>query len=120
LRQSLDGFSGSITRLRNAYDALNQVRPYAQPPNSLIEAWQTGDRLSYRPETVRAELARFPRLFATALADTATLVTTTNPRVEQALKDPGTSAATRARVEQYQPTLRRAQILLEDGKPQRP
>ncbi len=117
-RQSLDGFSGSITRLRNAYDALNQVRPYAQPPNSLIDAWQTGDRLGYRPETARAELARFPKLFAAALADVNTLVTTPNPRVEKALKDPGAAAATKARVEQYQPTLCRAQTLLEDGKPQ--
>jgi len=52
----IDGFAGQMTRLRGAYDALQQTGPVAGPSNALIDAMQTGDCLSYYPERIAAEL----------------------------------------------------------------
>jgi len=57
-RGDLDGFSGTITRLRGAYDAMNETNPISEPPDVLVDAMQTGDRLSYHPETAVEEIAR--------------------------------------------------------------
>ena len=48
-----------MTRLRGAYDALNQTWPVSAPPDILIDAMQTGDRLGYHPETAAEEIAHF-------------------------------------------------------------
>ncbi|MDR3723179.1 MAG: glycoside hydrolase family 31 protein [Terracidiphilus sp.] len=58
-RNELDGFSGQMTRLRGAYDALNLFARISQPPDALLAAMQTGDRLSYHPERASEELAHF-------------------------------------------------------------
>jgi alpha-glucosidase len=58
-RSELDGFAGSMTRLRAAYDAVQQTWPISQPPDPLIDAMQTGDRLSYHPEHAQEEIAHF-------------------------------------------------------------
>ncbi|HEX4284250.1 MAG TPA: TIM-barrel domain-containing protein [Terracidiphilus sp.] len=55
-RDDLDGFAGAMTRLRGAYDALQKTWPVATPPDSLIDAMQSGDRLSYHPENAKAEM----------------------------------------------------------------
>jgi alpha-glucosidase (family GH31 glycosyl hydrolase) len=55
-RNELDGFAGLMTRLRGTYDALHQKYPKSAPPDSLITAMQTGDRLSYRPERAVEEI----------------------------------------------------------------
>jgi alpha-glucosidase len=57
----LDGFAGALTRLRDAYDALNQTWPIGWSPDDLIDAMQTGDRLSYHPELAREQI---PRMYA--------------------------------------------------------
>jgi alpha-glucosidase (family GH31 glycosyl hydrolase) len=67
-RGELDGFAGAMTRLRAAYDALQQSSPVAGPPDALIDAMQTGDRLSYHPERAQEEMARFHELVAKAQA----------------------------------------------------
>jgi len=56
-RGDLDGFAGTMTRLRGAYDAMNLTHPISEPPDVLVDAMQTGDRLSYYPETAVAEIA---------------------------------------------------------------
>ena len=56
-RGEIDGFAGTMTRLRGAYDALQQTSPVAAPPDPLIDAMQTGDRLGYHPETAVEEIA---------------------------------------------------------------
>lgn len=56
-RAELDGFAGTMTRLRGAYDALQQMWPVAVPPDVLIDAMQTGDRLSYHPERAESQIA---------------------------------------------------------------
>jgi alpha-glucosidase len=55
-RPLLDGFAGKMTRLRESYDLLNANWPAAWSPDSLISVMQTGDRLTYYPDTAFAEL----------------------------------------------------------------
>jgi len=56
-RGELDGFAGTMTRLRGAYDAMNLTNPISEPPDVLVDAMQSGDRLSYYPETAVEEIA---------------------------------------------------------------
>jgi alpha-glucosidase (family GH31 glycosyl hydrolase) len=59
-RDELDGFAGAMTRLRGAYDALHETWPVvADPPDVLVDAMQTGDRLGYHPERAVEEMAHF-------------------------------------------------------------
>jgi alpha-glucosidase len=58
-RAELDGFAGALTRLRGAYDVLQQSAPFASAPDAVIDALQTGDRLSYHPELASEEILRF-------------------------------------------------------------
>jgi len=57
----LDDFAGAMTRLREAYDALNQTWPMAWSPDDLVDAMQTGDRLSYDPQFAGEQI---PRMYA--------------------------------------------------------
>jgi len=52
----LDDFAGTMTRLREAYDALNQTWPIGWSPDELVDAMQTGDRLSYHPEVAGEQI----------------------------------------------------------------
>jgi alpha-glucosidase len=70
-RAELDGFAGAMTRLRAAYDALHQTWPVSDPTNILIDAMQTGDRLSYHPEHATDEIARFHQILTRAQASVA-------------------------------------------------
>ena len=67
-RHELDGFAGAMTRLREAYDALNQTWPIAWPTDELIDAMQTGDRLSYYPQHPGEEVAHYRAVLPKALA----------------------------------------------------
>ncbi len=58
-RDDLDGFAGSMTRLRGAYDEMQKTWPVSSPPDQLIEAMQTGDRLGYHPEKATEEIEHF-------------------------------------------------------------
>ena len=66
-RSELDGFAGSMTRLREAYDTLNQTYPLAWSPDELIDVMQTGDRITYKPETVSNELTHFHTVLPQAI-----------------------------------------------------
>ena len=74
-RGELDGFAGAMTRLRGAYDAMHQTWPVSDPPDILVDAMQTGDRLGYHPEKAAEEIAHFhavlPKAQA-AIAETGT------------------------------------------------
>jgi len=48
-----------MTRLRGAYDALQKAWPVATPPDALIDAMQSADRLGYHPENAKAEIEHF-------------------------------------------------------------
>ncbi len=112
-RAKLDGFAGSIARLHGAYDSLNALWPTTWSPNVLIDAWQTGDRLSYHPETAQQEIARFPQLYSQSQAAVQALIDQT------AAEPAGTaSAAGQQKAERIRLYLRRAADLLKDGAPQ--
>ncbi len=72
-RAELDGFAGQMTRLRGAYDAMQETGPVAGPSNALVDAMQTGDRLSYYPERIATELAHLHDALKQAQADMAAL-----------------------------------------------
>jgi alpha-glucosidase (family GH31 glycosyl hydrolase) len=57
-RAELDGFAGAMTRLREAYDTLNQIWPDGWSPDDLVDAMQTGDRLSYNPQLAEEQIFR--------------------------------------------------------------
>jgi len=111
-RQKLDGFAGSITRLREVYDTLNTLWPLTWTPNPLIDAWQTGDRLSYRPQTARGEIARFSKVYAEGLAAVNELIASPGSANPESRRE-----APEEREKKYLPSLQRAAALLEDGKP---
>ena len=72
-RGELDGFAGTMTRLRGAYDAMNRTQPVSEPPDVLVEAMQTGDRLSYYPERAVEEVAHLSELLPKARAAVAAI-----------------------------------------------
>jgi alpha-glucosidase len=85
-RNELDGFAGAMTRLRGAYDALNQTDPVADPPDVLVDAMQTGDRLTYHPENAEEEMARFHQLLPKVQAAMTETGANFSPHLESFLK----------------------------------
>jgi alpha-glucosidase len=67
-RAELDGFAGEMNRLRGAYDALNRTLPVSEPPDALVDAMQTGDRLGYHPERATEEIAHLHAVLPKAQA----------------------------------------------------
>jgi alpha-glucosidase len=67
-RGELDGFAGAMTRLQETYDTLNQTWPLGWSPDELIDAMQSGDRLTYHPETASDELTHYGKVVAQATA----------------------------------------------------
>ncbi len=72
------GFAGKMTRLRSAYDTLNALWPLTWAPDSLIDAMQSGDRLTYHPQGAPQELRHFLIAYGEALAKVRELVDQTN------------------------------------------
>jgi alpha-glucosidase len=91
-RSELDGFAGSMTRLRGAYDALQQTWPIAAPPDPLIDAMQSGDRLSYHPDRAVEELAHFHEVLPKAEAAVATAGTSFANRMDDYVRRMSTNA----------------------------
>jgi hypothetical protein len=69
----IDGFAGKMTFLRGAYDAMQQTGPVAGPSLALVDAMQCGDRLSYYPERIDAELTHLRAAMNQAREDMAAL-----------------------------------------------
>ena len=67
-RKELEGFAGAMTRLREAYDNLNQTFPLAWSPDELVDAMQTGDRLGYYPQQAAEQLHHFREVLPQAMA----------------------------------------------------
>jgi alpha-glucosidase len=84
-RDELDGFAGSMTRLRGAYDAMHQTS-VSDPPDALVDALQAGDRLSYHPETAQAEMAHFREALPKAQADVARIGEAFDSQLEDNLR----------------------------------
>ena len=82
-RNELDGFAGAMTRLRATYDALNGMWPVAMPPDVLIDAMQSGDRLGYHPERATEEIAHFHQILPQAQSTVAQLTKSVKDRLEE-------------------------------------
>jgi alpha-glucosidase (family GH31 glycosyl hydrolase) len=79
-RSLLNGFSGSMTRLRETYDILNANWPVAWSPDALVAAMQTGDRITYHPENAFDELSSLqPKLAAIPATIEAMRATESSP-----------------------------------------
>ncbi|WP_229741271.1 glycoside hydrolase family 31 protein [Silvibacterium dinghuense] len=119
-RSKLDGFPGSITRLRAAYDALNSMWPFTWSSDPLIDALQTGDRMHYHPQDARNELTRFSGVYAQAMDELHAKVTAANipddQLAKQLMQDKGADTNIE-RARRYKAALNRALALLNDGKP---
>jgi alpha-glucosidase (family GH31 glycosyl hydrolase) len=102
-RSQLDGFAGAETRLREAYDTMNAQWPFTRSPDPLIDAWQTGDRLTYKPQTAKQELARFSQVYVQGVQQVKELSDKANASDDESVK-------------QHHTALQRVLILLEDGK----
>jgi alpha-glucosidase len=85
-RGELDGFAGSMTRLRGAYDAMHDTSPASDPPDELIDPMQAGDRLSYYPEKADQEIARFHQALPKAEAAIKEIGATFAQQLEDRLK----------------------------------
>ena len=85
-RGELDGFAGTMARLRGAYDAMNQTQPVANPPDALIDAMQSGDRLGYHPERAQEELAHLHEALPKAQAAVEKIGSTFAEHLEENIK----------------------------------
>jgi alpha-glucosidase len=72
-RSELEGFTGRMTRLRAAYDALQQTSPVSASPDLLVDAMQSGNRLGYHPERAVEEIEHFHEVLPKAQAAVAAL-----------------------------------------------
>ncbi|MGD0894165.1 MAG: DUF5110 domain-containing protein [Terracidiphilus sp.] len=82
-RNELDGFAGAMTRLRAATEAMHQTQPAADAPDALIDAMQSGDRMSYHPESAETEIAHFHAALPKAKAALDEIASTFASIVEQ-------------------------------------
>jgi len=115
-RGQLDGFAGAMTRLRAAYDAMQQTWPIAAPPDTLIDAMQTGDRLTYHPERVAAEITRFHEtIMPKAQSDLAGIVDSMSQRFKDNTRRLGaTPAEVEAQKQRRMDAVKKAQLLLAE------
>ena len=85
-RTELDGFAGKMVRLRRASDTLNSLWPLLWSPDSLIDAMQSGDRLTYHPETASREIQHFHSAYAEALSNVRDLADPTKVSKDELVK----------------------------------
>ncbi|MFP5229812.1 MAG: TIM-barrel domain-containing protein [Acidobacteriota bacterium] len=118
-RGELDGFAGRMTRLRGAYDALQQSWPVAAPPDPLIDAMQTGDRLSYHPERAAEEITHLHQELPEAQTAVTSLASKANELVDEyakgLAKNPLRPADMQAQKENRLRSMARAKQLMDDA-----
>jgi alpha-glucosidase len=68
-RGELDGFAGLMQRAEDAGYSLSHAGLKNTVPDSLTDLMQTGDRLTYQPETASRELGQLPSVYNQALSD---------------------------------------------------
>jgi alpha-glucosidase len=85
-RGELDGFAGAMVRLRGAYDAINVMSRMLATPDPIVDAMQSGDRLSYHPDNAVEELAHFHAMVPQAQNAIATVDKEVRQRMDESLK----------------------------------
>ena len=117
----LDGFAGLMTRLHEAYDSLNQLWPLGWSPDAVVDAMESGDRLSYQPQTAGAELTHFHDVLAQAVAAAEQMAQpmdeAAQKRVLQIVSADAKSEAAFDRIQEFQQTTARALAQIEDVVP---
>jgi alpha-glucosidase len=118
-RSELDGFAGAMTRLRAAYDALQQTWPASAPPDPLIDAMQTGDRLGYHPERAVQQIAHFhavlPQAQAAVAADASGFMQRVNEYALQMEKNPLRPADMNAAKQSREDAMSRAEQMVQQA-----
>jgi alpha-glucosidase len=85
-RGELDGFTGAMSRLRAVYDAINVMSRVTAPPDPLVDAMQSGDRLGYHPEKAVEEVVHFRAVLPQAQSAVAGQDNQIRQRIEETLK----------------------------------
>lgn len=85
-RAELDGFPGAMPRLRGAYDAMHATWPVSDPPDALIDAMQSGDRLGYHPERAAEEIENFHSVLPQAQSAIESIAVTFSDRMNNYVK----------------------------------
>jgi hypothetical protein len=118
-REKLDGFAGRMTFLRGAYDAMQATGPVAGPSIALVDAMQSGDRLSYYPERIESELTHFQEALHQAQADLVALDKEFEKRLSDTSRRVGGATQAPANVEsekqKRRDALHRAEALLAEA-----
>ena len=95
-RSLLDGFTGRMRRLREAYEALSADHPAIHAvPDDVTTAMQTGNRIGYHPETARVEIE--------ALAGRAAAALSASEALQNEIKSPSSDSASAAAAAQGDP-----------------
>jgi len=114
----LDGFAGLMTRLHEAYDSLNQTWPLGWSPDALVDAMQSGDRLTYRPEDAVAEILHLHDVLPAALAAVQDMAKPMDEKAQQRVLEivggDAKSPAALDRIQKYQLVTARALAQIED------
>jgi alpha-glucosidase len=118
-REEIEGFAGKMTLLRDAYDAMQATGPVAGPSLALIDAMQSGDRLSYFPEKIESELKHLQEAMSQAQTDVAALDKEFEKRLSDSSRRIGGSATAPADIEsekqKRRDALHRAEALLAEA-----
>lgn len=119
-RALLNGFPGAIERLRTSLGLLNSSWPTVLPPNALIAAAQTGDRLSYDPSGAPAELDMFANNYRKAMSDVAALgkeASLPDSQLIAVVAVPGDMEKIKKSLPLFRVGIAEATALLQDGLP---
>lgn len=113
----LDGFAGKMARLRAAYDVINGTT--GRVPDPVIDAMQTGDRLSYAPQTASEQIAHLAQTFPQAVASVQEMVATASQSDADLARSLGIKGPTEAgsitRMQRYRTNTRQALAQIQDG-----
>jgi alpha-glucosidase len=110
-----------MTRLQETYDTLNQTWPLGWSPDELIDAMQSGDRLTYHPEAAGSELAHYWKVLPQATANVQALTKgLTREQMEIVAKRVGVdwkSDAANRKISEYDKRVARAAAEISDIGP---
>jgi alpha-glucosidase len=116
-RNLLDGFTGRMRRLREAYDTLSADYPMISAvPEDVTIAMQTGDRIGYHPETARVEIEALIGRCAAALSVTEAAQKDIRVSTSNAPASVTTAKGDSDRAKTHQARLQRALANLQDAQ----
>jgi len=85
-RTELNDFPGQMARLSEVYQAMRDTSPAGDATDVVIDAYQTGNRISYHPESAAAEIAHFHEVLPKAQASVSQMNATFDAHVEEKIR----------------------------------